>query len=119
MIKMLGFRVPADGTPVLLPCSQVAQRPLGELVPPIEVTGRVRSPVARPAATTESGGGTCVARVVLVGDRLPATAAPTEAVGNPRVITNLQAHAATALPVPPVVSLAVAGEAVGGQTVLQ
>ena len=88
VVEVLRAGIPADAASVVLCRPQGVQLTPCQLVLAVEVAVRVGRSVTGPASRTESRGGTSVARVVLVRDRLLAGRAPPEAVRNPGVIAN-------------------------------
>ena len=70
MIKMLGCCIPTDGASVLLRSSKLAQLPLGQLVPPVEVSIPAGSPLAGLAPARQSRRCATALIEVFVRDRL-------------------------------------------------
>jgi hypothetical protein len=119
VIEVLRGRLTTDGATIVLGRTDVGELPLGEPVPPIEVRLTVGDAVAGFAPAAEAGRCSAVADIVLVRDGLLASRAPTEAGRDPRMIADLLTHRVTVLPVPRVVALPVAGQAVEGEAVTQ
>jgi hypothetical protein len=117
VVQVLRFGVPADGAQVALRCSHLSDVILCEFVSTIKVGGTALGVLAGLAATPEARRRCRASRVILVSHGLLAGRAPTESVGDPRVVTNNFALATPMLAIPAIIARAIARKAVEGEAV--